>query len=237
MCIAKKIKFLFIFLLPVFVSLVVSSPCAAKVEILKKPDSSYNVKSIKNIVVLPITSENVDYGKVTESRLPKIKAIMEKTKIILRRNWVDGSRLSNATIGFHANSPGASASTAILKLNIDEFDNGNQGARLLPFAGKSKVTVRGRLLDARDKKIITEFKAQVKNKDGMSGLTQGIGGTDSDVLLLAANEANGQLYKHLAKLIGFKYDKFANLGEKAKMSVQDTGNVMKEEKREIEKSK
>lgn len=237
MTIGKNFKFIFVLFLSVFFFLAAASSSMATVEVLKKPDSAYNIKGIKNVAVLPVTSENVAYGKVAAARLPKIKAILEKTKTILRRNLVDGSRLSSATIGFHTDSPGASASTAILKANIDEFDNGNQAARLIPFAGKSKVTVRWQLLDSRNKKIITEFKAQVKNKDAMSGLTQGIGGTDSDVLLLAANEANGQLYKYLAKLIGFKYEKFANLGAKAKMGVQDTGSVMREEKREIEKKK
>ena len=226
-------KYLFALFFSVLSCFVVLLPVQAGVQVTKTPGPAYDVKGIKNVVVLPVTSENVELGKVAADRLPKIKAILEKTKTILRRNLVDGSRLSNATIGFYYASPGVSASTAILRVNIDEFDNGNQAACLVPFAGKAKVTVRGQLLDSRNKEVITEFKAQVKNKEGMSGFTQGVGGADSDVLVLAANEANGQIYKHLAKLIGFKYHLFAHLGEKAKMSVQDTGNVVKEEKREV----
>lgn len=232
---SNHFKFFFIFFLSVSFSIAIQSSGQAGVEVTRAPNSSYNIKGIKNIVVVPVTSENVSLGKVAAGRMPKIKAILEKTKTILRRNMVDGSRLSNATIGFSYDSPGASATTAILKLNIDEFDNGNQVARLVPFAGKSKVTLRGQLLDSRNKEVITAFKARVATKQGMSGLTQGVGGADSDVLLLAANEANGQIYKYMAKQIGFKYHLFANLGEKAKTSVKDTGSVLKEEKREVEK--
>lgn len=229
------LKYFFVCFLILVISLAISPSIQAGVQVTKKPNSSYDMKGIKNISVPEITSNNVDFGKVAKDRLPKIKAILEKTKTILRRNLVDGSKQSNATIDFQYNASNASISNAILKVNLDEFDNGNQAARLLPFAGKAKVTMSWQLLDSRTKEIITEFKTQIKNKDGLSGVTGAIGGTDSDVLLLAANEANGQLYKHLAKLIGFKYSLFSHLGEKVKNQTKDTGNVLKEEKRELQK--
>lgn len=233
----KYSKLFSVFVLSAFFLLAIPSSAQAGVKVMKKPDSSYNVKDIKNIVVLPITSENVNYGKVDADRLPKIEAVMEKIKKILRRNLVDGSRQSNATINFHYDPPRTKTKTAILKANVDEFDNGSMAARMVPLAGKAKVTLRWQLIDSQSKAVITEFKAQVKDKDGMVGLLHGLGDADSDVLLSASHEANGKLYKHLSKLIGFEYDLFANMGEKVKTQTKDTGSVLKEETREIKKKK
>lgn len=211
-----------------------------KVKVVQKPDSHFDFKAVQDIAVLPITSKNVDFGKVDPKRMPKIKALLEKMKVIIRKQIVEGSKLSKATKNFHYQIPNRKETTLLLTLNFDQFDNGMQAMRAVPKGvpmkgfirkkGQAKVTLRAQLLHPKTKAVLTEFTAQAV---GDGGLVTPTGGFDAEVLYSASGEANGFLYKHFSKLIGNKYKLFVNIREKAKMGVKDQQETLKEEKREI----
>jgi len=210
---------------------------AKKVQVTREPVSDYDFKSVEKIVVMPVTSDGVDYGKVAEKRMPKIEAILEKTKKRVRNELVDATRLAETTIPLLKKIPNRGLTTVLLELYVNKFDNGNQVARkMIPFAGKAKVGITGRLVSASDGRVLTEFFALRKTKSGMTNAA-GIGAFDSDVLAGAAQDATGDIFRHLSKLTGFKYKIFSHLGEKAKKGTDATVDVVKEEKAEVSRSK
>lgn len=214
--------------------LVVSVACnaQAKVKVLQKPVDGYDFKAVEKIVIDPIASGNVDFGKVDQDRMPKIKAILTKTKKNLRTSMVKGSRNAKTSIPFYYKAPNRKPTTLILKYNIDKFDNGNQAARLVPFAGKAKVELNVKFINAKTKEIVAEVRAKAKEKGGVVP-----GGFDSEVLWRATNVANADVFKYLKKLTGLKYDFWAGISKGVKMGAKHQTDVMKEEKREVEKKK
>jgi hypothetical protein len=211
----------------VCVILFCSGVSSAKTDEVVKPDPNYNFKTVDKIVIEPITSDNVDFGKVDPDRMAKIRAILEKVKEKLRKHMVEGAKLSKTTIPFFYKAPDKKETTLILKYNIEKFDNGNAVARLVPFAGKAKVDLRVQFLDAKNKKVVAEFIGSAKEKGGIIG-----GGSDAEVLWHATNMANVPIYRKLEKLTGFKYSMFSNFGENVKMGAGSEVDIMKEEKQE-----
>lgn len=203
---------------------------SAKVKVIQKADKSYDFKAVKAIVVPTVKSENVDFGKVDPERLPKIEAILTKVKKNMREGMVKGSKNANTSIPFYYKAPNRKDTTLILEYNIDKFDNGNQAKRLLPFGGKSEVQMTVKFVNAQTKAVVTEVKATAKAKGGVVA-----GGTDAEVLWSATNMANADVYKYLKKLTGLEYDFWAGVTKGSKMGIQHSTDVMKEEKREVEK--
>lgn len=227
----RRIKcFVYTFAVLLAVSLAVNAQ--AKVKVIKKPLDGYDFKTVEKIVVDPITSRNVDFGKVDQDRMPKIKAILEKTKKNLRTSMVKGSKNANTSIPFYYKVPNRKPTTLILKYNIEQFDNGNQAARLVPFAGHAKIKMNVQFINANTKEVVAEVEAKAKEKGGVVP-----GGFDSEVLWRATNVANADVFKYLKKLTGLKYDFWAGVSKGAKMGAKHQTDVIKEEKREVEKKK
>ena len=207
-----------------------ASSADAKVKVLKKPSKDYDFKAVEKIAVPKMMSEDVEFGKVDPERLPKIKAILEKVKRNTRQGMVKGSKYAKTTIPFYYKAPNRKPTTLVLKYNFDEFDNGNQAARLLPFAGKAKVKINVKFVNAKTNEIIAEVEARAKAKGGVVA-----GGMDSEVLWSATNMANADVYKYLKKLTGLEYDFWSGVTKGSKMGIQHSSDVMKEEKREVKK--
>lgn len=221
--------------LSVWVALAVvmtASAASAKVKELQKADKSYDFKAVKAIVVDPVTSKDVDFGKVDAERLPKIKAILEKTKKNMRSSMVKGAKNAKTSIPFYYKAPNRKDTTLILKYNISQFDNGNQAARLVPFAGKAKVTMEVQFINAKTKQVVAEVRATAKAKGGVVA-----GGMDSEVLWSATNMANADVYKYLKKRTGLEYDFFSGAIKGTKTGVKNQTDLMKEEKREVDNKK
>jgi len=200
-----------------------------KLKVVTKPADGYDFKAVEKIVVLPITSENVEFGKVDPDRMPKINALLEKTKTTLRTHMVKGSKNAKTSIPFYYKAPNRKSTTLLLKYNISQFDNGNQAARLIPFAGKAKVTLDVQVIDAKDNKVVAELKATAKEKGGFAP-----GGLDSEVLWRASNMANADVLRFLKKQTGLKYNYFSGLAKNVKMGTKTQASMMKEEKKEID---
>lgn len=211
---------------------VMASTAQGKVKVLQKPDGSYNFKAVNKIVVDPMTSYNVDYGKVSTDRMPKIRAILEKTKKNQRKHMVAGSKQAKTSIPFYYKAPNKKPTTLILKFNFDKFDNGNVAMRNLPFGGAAKVEVTCDFINAQTKAVVAKVKGKAKAKGGFVP-----GGADSEVLWGATNQAIGQIYAYLKKLTGLEYDFWSGVKGGAKMGVDSQVDVMKEEKREYKRKK
>lgn len=209
---------------------VAAGAAQAKVKVLKKPDGNYNFKAVNKIVVDPMTSYNVDYGKVSQDRMPKIRAILEKTKKNQRKHMVAGSKQAKTSIPFYYKAPNKKPTTLILKFNFDKFDNGNVAMRNLPFGGAAKVEVTCDFINAQTKAVVAKVKAKAKAKGGFVP-----GGADSEVLWGATNQAIGQIYSYLKEQTGLQYDFWSGVKGGAKMGVDSQVDVMKEEKREYKK--
>jgi len=199
----------------------------AKAKEVVKADDSYDWKGVQKIVILPITSDGVDFGKVDPERMPKIKAILEKVKDKLRKQMVEGAKQAKTTIAF-AYAADKKPSTLVLKYNIEKFDNGNAAARLVPFAGKAGVDLRCQMMSGADpKKVLVELTASGKQKGGIIG-----GGTDAETLWSSTHMANNDIYMFLKKRTGFDYSFWSGLGEGIKMGTKDQIDIVKEEKQE-----
>lgn len=217
------------------ISLMVCATTAyAKVKTLQKPEKSYDFKAVKLIVVDPMTSYNVDFGKVDEKRLPKIRAILEKTKKNQRKHMVVGAKQAKTNIPFayEARKSQRKATTLVLRYNFDKFDNGNIATRALsPFGGgKAKVKLTAEFVNAADNKVVAKYSAEAKGSGGIVP-----GGADAEVLWGATNQANGQIYEKLMKLTGLEYDFWAGMKGGAKTGYESQKDVYKEEKRELKK--
>lgn len=204
----------------------------AKVKVLQKPDGSYHFKAVNKIVVDPMTSYNVNFGKVSSDRMPKIRAILEKTKKNQRKHMVAGSKQAKTSIPFYYKAPNKKPTTLILKFNFDKFDNGNVAMRNLPFGGAAKVEVTCNFVNAQTKAVVAKVKAKAKAKGGFVP-----GGADSEVLWSATNQAIGQIYSYLKKQTGLQYDFWSGVKGGARMGVDSQVDVMKEEKREYKHKK
>jgi len=208
----------------------------AKVKTLQKPDKSYDFKAVKLIVVDPMTSYNVDFGKVDESRMPKIRAILEKTKTNQRKHMVMGAKQAKTNIPFayKATKAQRKPTTLVLRYNFDKFDNGNVATRALsPFGGgKAKVQVTAEFVNAANNRVVAKYSAEAKGSGGFVP-----GGADSEVLWGATNQAVGETYKKLMDLTGLEYDFWAGMKGGAKTGYESQKDVMKEEKREFKRKK
>lgn len=215
--------------IPMFVIclIFITATAHGKLKTVKEPAGDYDFKAVEKIVVLPITSDNVDFGKVDEDRMPKIQALLEKTKTNLRDHMVKGSKNAKTTIPFYYKAPNKKKTTLLMKYNIDQFDNGSQAKRLIPFAGKAKVALSVKFIDAKDNTVLAEVKAEAKEKGGMVP-----GGFDSEVLWRAVNMANADVYKFLKKQTGLDYSFFSGLGENVKMGTKTQADMLKEEGKE-----
>jgi hypothetical protein len=204
----------------------------AKVKVHQKPDKSYDFKAVNKIAVEPVTSFNVDYGKVDEKRLPKIRAILEKTKKNLRKHMVVGAKQAKSTIPFYYKAPNRRPTTLILRYNFDKFDNGDQVARVLsPLGhGSSKVAMTVEFINAQNKQVVAKVSAKAKAKGGFVP-----GGADSEVLWGATNQANADVYRYLKKLTGLEYDFWSGVTRGTKTGVKSQADIMKEEKRELKR--
>jgi hypothetical protein len=212
--------------------LLFAGAASAKVKEIQKSDKNYDFKAVKAIVVDPVTSNNVDFGKVDAERLPKIKAILEKTKKNMRSSMIEGAKNAKTSIPFYLKAPNRKDTTLIIKYNISQFDNGSQAARLVPFAGKAKVTIEAQFINAKTKQVVSEVQASAKAKGGVVA-----GGMDSEVLWSATNMANADIYKYLKKLTGLEYDFWSGAIKGTKTGVTNQTDLMKEEKREVDKKK
>jgi len=217
----KKCILLVIFLLLPAVS-------GAKMKMVQKPAKDYDFKSVQKVVVLPMTSDNVDFGKVDKDRLPKIKAMLEKAKKNLRDNMLVGSKEAKTTIPFAGKSDNK-PTTLVMKYNFDQFDNGNFVARAIPFAGKAKVKLNVKFYDGKQKRLLAEMEAEGKAQGGAV-----VGGLDSEVLWTATNIANAETYKFLKKYAGLDYSFFAGMtsGKNIKQGFKSNVDIIKEEKKE-----
>jgi hypothetical protein len=205
----------------------IAGAAQAKSKVVQKPSKDYDFKAVKKIVVLPITSDNVDFGKVDKDRVPKIEAILKKTKENLRKNMVDGSKTAKTTIPFAFTATDKKPTTMLMAINVEKFDNGNMLARAVPFAGKAKVDLRVKFLNGQTKEPVMEFTAGGSSQGGIAGV-----GADAEVLWTAANIANAESYKYLKKLCGLDYDFFSGVTKGLKPGVKATVDVVKEEKNE-----
>lgn len=204
------------------------SSADAKTQKIVKADKDYDWKAVQNIVYLPVTSKGVTFGKVDKKRLPKIKALLEKTKIRVRKQMVDGMMLSKPNKKFYYSAPDSSSKTLLVKQNIELFDNGNMATRTLsPFGGSAKVTVRVTFLDAKSKKVRAELLVTEKGSGGVVG-----GGMDSEALYMATNISTSRAFTFMKKQTGLTYSSYSNFGKKAKMGTKDYGDSLKEEKKE-----
>jgi len=210
------------------VTLFASTSASAKMKIVAKADKDYDFKGVKKIVVLPMKSDNVNFGKVDKDRMPKIEALLKKTKANLRNHMVVGSKQAKTSIPFVENASGKEpATTLLLDYNFEEFDNGNALARNVPFAGKAKVTLRTKFIDAKTKKVVAELVSNAKAKGGIVG-----GGLDSEVLWNATNMANAPIYKYLMKLTDLKYDFVSGVTKVTKTGIKTYGDQLSTEKQE-----
>ena len=200
----------------------------ARLKKVVKPDKSYDFKAVKNIVILPITSKNVEFGKVSPKRLPKIKKSLRITKRELRRQMVEGMRLSKPNKRFHYKAPNRRKTTLLVKYNIETYDNGNVLKRnfLSLFGGGAKVKLRTTFIDAKTKKTVAEVVSTAKDSGG------GLGSTDSDVLFSATKMADASIFRFMKKLTKLKYDTYANMDKKMKLGLGSYKKVMKNEKEE-----
>jgi hypothetical protein len=223
---AKAVKLWMALLVAVACALGAASALAKPKEVVKA-DDSYDWKGVQKIVILPITSDGVDFGKVDPERMPKIQAILEKVKDKLRKQMVEGAKQAKVTIPF-AYTADKKPTTLVMKYNIEKFDNGNQAARLVPFAGKAQVDLRCQMTSGADpKKVLVELTASGKQKGGIIP-----GGTDAETLWAATHMANNDIYMFLKKRTGFDYSFWSGLGEGMKMGTKDQVDIMKEEKKE-----
>lgn len=206
----------------------VSTPAFAKMKIVTKADKNYDFKGVKKIVVLPMKSDNVNFGKVDKDRMPKIEALLKKTKANLRNHMVVGSKQAKTSIPFVENASGKEPSTTLLlDYNFEEFDNGNALARNVPFAGKAKVTLRAKFINAKTKAVVAEMVSNVKAKGGIVG-----GGLDSEVLWNATNMANAPIYKYLMKQTDLKYNFVSGVVKGTKTGVKTSVDEISTEKQE-----
>lgn len=220
----KKISFLAVMLAAVvFVAL----DASAKAKFSQEPVKEYNFKAVEKVAILPITSDGVDLGKVADDRKPKIEAILEKVKKNLRSSIVKGAKDAKTSIPFYADPPDKKPTTLLVKFNISKFDNGNQAARLVPFAGKAEVTIDAQFLDGKDKKVLAALSSTVKEKGGVVP-----GGLDSEVLWRASNIASSEILKKLNDLTGLKYDFWSGATKGVDDAFKNQADVMKEEKSE-----
>lgn len=202
----------------------------AKFKKIVKPDKSYDFKAVERIVILPMTSKDVEYGKVDAKRLPKVKSILRKTKVTLRKHMVQGMNLSKPSARFYYRAPNRRSTTLLVQSNIGVFDNGNFAQRsIMPWGGKAKVAIQTKFMDGKTKKVVAEVFSSAKA--GGSGIVGG--GLDSESLYLAAKVADAKIFKYMKKLCDLKYDTMANMDKKVKMGLSDQANVVKEEKKEV----
>lgn len=204
-----------------------SGAAFAKSKVIQKPSKDYDFKAVNKIIVLPITSDNVDFGKVDKDRVPKIEAILKKTKDNLRKNMIDGAKNAKTTIPFAYTATDKKPTTMLMAMNIEQFDNGNIVARAIPFAGKAKVSIRVKFLNGKTKEPVMEFVASGATQGGIAGV-----GVDSEVLWTAANMANAESYKYLKKLCGLDYNFLSGVVKGVKPGMKATVDVVKEEKNE-----
>lgn len=212
------------------------SDAEAKLKVTKQ-DKSFDLATIEEIAILPYTSENVDFGKLSPDRKPKIEALLEGNKKEFRSYILNASKAPKGQI-FYGEVPDKKDSTVVLKINFDQFDNGNQVARMIPFAGKAKVTLRAGLYNVKTNDLILEMTSQIKNKD--SGLIDVAGGLDSEVLRRAVFDANNEIFKELTKLAKFKDRGMKgkwDYSELMKGYLKGTAAAVKEEGREVDNVK
>ncbi len=218
-----------------FITLSVGGLAEAKLTIAKQ-DKSFDLATIEAIAIPPYTSEKVDFGKVAPDRMPKIEALLGRNKKEFRSYVLNNTKSSKEPI-FYGEVPNKKDSTVILKINFDQFDNGNQMARMVPFAGKAKVTLRAGLYNAKTNSLILEMTSQIKGKE--AGLVDVPGGLDADVLRNATFEANNEIFTKIVKLAKFK-----DRGMKIKWdysalikgSLKEEVSSVKEEGRELDSS-
>lgn len=201
----------------------------AGVKEIKKADKGFDFKAVDAIVVAPVTSDNVDFGKVDPDRMPKIMSLLEKVKKNLRTSMVDGSKGAKTTIPFYKDVPKKAKKPLLLQYNIDVFDNGNAAARLIPtgMVGKSKTELTVKFIDPKSKSELAVVKAKGKGTGGIVG-----GGLDSEVLWQAVNIANADVYKYLQKLTGLDYSFVSGVVHGVKPGTKTYVDTVKEEKKE-----
>lgn len=204
----------------------------AGVKEIKKADKNFDFKSVDAIIVAPVTSDNVDFGKVDPDRMPKIKSLLEKTKKNLRESMIEGSKGAKTTIPFSANVPKKAKKPLLLKYNIDQFDNGNALARMVPMAGKAKVKLTVQFINPKDKSELAIVSASAKATGGVVA-----GGLDSEVLWTGINMANADVYKYLKKLTGLDYSFVSGVVHGVKPGVKRSVDEIKEEKKEADIAK
>lgn len=220
-------------LLAVTICLLSVNMAYGKARALQKPDESYDFKGVKNIVVLPITGKNVNFGEVDKDRLPKIKSILKNTQEKLRKHMVVGLENAESSVPFDYKAPNKKTTTLLIQYNIEQFDNGNMAVRhFSPVGGSAKVTLNAKFLDGKTKKVVAEFTSQGKAKGGVVA-----GGFDAEVLWQATNVANASIFKQLKKLTGLKYSYIKGATKSAKMGFETQGSMLKEEKAEIDSAK
>lgn len=201
----------------------------AKFKEVVKADKNYDFKAVETIVMLPILSEKVDFGKVDPDRMHKIQSALAKTKNELRKQMVEGMNLSNPNKKFSYKLLNKKRTTLLVEYHIEKFDNGNIVKRnVLPFGGKAEVAIRAIFKDGQTKNTVAEVMSSAK--DGGGGMAK----TDSDVLFMAAKMADAGIFKFMKKITGLEYDSTANLGKKAKLGLKGYGDVMSTEKEEKE---
>ena len=223
---AKVVK-VWMVLLVAGICLVGAANALAKAKEVQKADTSYDWKGVQKIVILPVTSDGVEFGKVDPDRMPKIKAILEKVKDKLRSQAVEGSKQAKTTVPF-SYTMDKKATTLGMKCNVEKFDNGNAAARLLPIAGKAEVDMRCQFMSgAEPKKILAEVTSSAKAKGGVIG-----GGTDAETLWAAAHMADGDVYMYMKKLTGIDYSFWSGVVGGFKMGIKDDVDVVKDEKQE-----
>ena len=215
-------------LLMLCAAMLVTGLAFAKAKENSKPDKDYDFKAVKKIVVGPITSNDVDLGKVDADRKPKIEAILKKSKENLKKNMIEGAKAAKTTIPFADKEAKKEPSTTlILKYNFEQFDNGNFLARAVPFAGKAKVKLHVLMLNGQTKKVVADVTGEGKTQGGAV-----LGGLDSEVLWTATNMANAEIYKYLEKKTGMEWSFWSGVTKGAKTGVKSTVDVVKEEKGE-----
>lgn len=214
---------------------VVSADALAKYSFKEKPAKDYDFKGVKKIVVMPITSDGCDFGKVDKDRMPKIEAILKKAKDNLRKNMIDGAKQAKTNIPFVGTAGKKEPpTTLIMQTNITKFDNGNAVARMVPFAGKAKVEMNVKFLNGATKQTVAELETRGEAKGGMVA-----GGLDAEVLWSAANVANAETYRFLKKYCGLDYDFLSGVSKGLKAGIKSSYDVAKEEKgeKDVVKSK
>ncbi|MFH1652670.1 MAG: hypothetical protein ABIE74_01305 [Pseudomonadota bacterium] len=201
----------------------------AKVQVTKEALSDYDLTKVEKIVVLPVTSNGVVLGDLSGTLKTEVNNLLKDLKKKVQEEFLSYSLSSGSTILFQSRIRDKKPSTLFLQLNIDTFKP--TGKKKDPSTTeRAEVKIKAELLVSKNKKQITEFYSEKTSKKGIFK-SKGEEGFDEALFVDAANKVSFDLFKHLAKLTGLKYNNSSEWEIAPAKEDKKSSSVLKEEKK------